>query len=117
MSVTIKAPQNINSFEVELPTSKSISNRLLVLNALSYNPYPIKNLSDSDDTDLMLKAFNSNSNHFDVGAAGTTMRFLTAYLSKIVGEWTITGSERMKERPIHVLVDAINSLGGKIEYI
>ncbi len=117
MSVTIKAPQNINSFDVELPTSKSISNRLLVLNALSYNPYPIKNLSDSDDTDLMLKAFNSNSNHFDVGAAGTTMRFLTAYLSKIVGEWTITGSERMKERPIHVLVDAINSLGGKIEYI
>lgn len=117
MSVTIKAPQNINSFDVELPTSKSISNRLLVLNALSYNPYPIKNLSDSDDTDLMLKAFNSNSNHFDVGAAGTTMRFLTAYLSKIVGEWTITGSERMKQRPIHVLVDAINSLGGKIEYI
>ena len=117
MSVTIKAPQNINSFDVELPTSKSISNRLLVLNALSYNPHPIKNLSDSDDTDVMLKAFNSNSNHFDVGAAGTTMRFLTAYLSKIVGEWTITGSERMKERPIHVLVDAINSLGGKIEYI
>lgn len=117
MSVTIKAPQNINSFEVNLPTSKSISNRLLILNALSYNPHPIKNLSDSDDTDVMLKAFNSNSNHFDVGAAGTTMRFLTAYLSKIVGEWTITGSERMKERPIHVLVDAINSLGGKIEYI
>ena len=117
MSVTIKAPQNIKSFEVELPTSKSISNRLLILNALSYNPYPIKNLSDSDDTDVMLQAFNSNSNHFDVGAAGTTMRFLTAYLSKIVGEWTITGSERMKQRPIHVLVDAINSLGGKIEYI
>ncbi len=117
MSITINAPQRINSIDVQLPTSKSISNRLLILNALSYSPYPIKNLSDSDDTEAMLSVFNSNSNHFDIGAAGTTMRFLTAYLAKIVGEWTLTGSERMKQRPIHVLVDALNQLGAKIEYL
>jgi 3-phosphoshikimate 1-carboxyvinyltransferase len=117
MSVKISAPQNIISIDVNLPTSKSISNRLLILNALSYSPHPIKNLSDSDDTEAMLNVFNSNSNNFDIGAAGTTMRFLTAYLAKIVGEWTITGSSRMKQRPIHVLVDALNKLGAKIEYV
>jgi 3-phosphoshikimate 1-carboxyvinyltransferase len=58
----------------------------------------------------------SDTNVFDVGAAGTTMRFLTAFLSRIVGEWTLTGSARMKERPIHVLVDALRQLGAKIEY-
>lgn len=117
MSITIQAPGQLKYAEINLPASKSISNRLLILNALSYSPYAIKNLSDSDDTKAMLQVFNSNSNQFDVGAAGTTMRFLTAYLSKIVGEWVLTGSERMKQRPIHVLVDALNELGAKIEYI
>jgi len=117
MSIQLTKPEKLSSVEIELPASKSISNRLLILNALSYSPYSIKNLSDSDDTKAMLQVFNSNNNHFDIGAAGTTMRFLTAYLSKIVGEWTITGSERMKQRPIHVLVNAINQLGGKIEYM
>ena len=117
MSITIKAPENLKLIEVELPASKSISNRLLILNALSYSSYDIKNLSDSDDTEAMLGVFNSNSNRFDVGAAGTTMRFVTAYLSKIVGEWEITGSSRMKQRPIHILVDALNQLGAKIEYL
>lgn len=117
MSVLIKAPGKLKSVEIKLPASKSISNRLLILNALSYSSYAIKNLSDSDDTKAMLNVFNSNSNRFDVGAAGTTMRFLTAYLSKIVGEWIITGSERMKQRPIHILVDALNQLGAKIEYV
>ncbi len=117
MTLIVKSPKYIENVEIDLPTSKSISNRLLILNALSYSPHAIKNLSDSDDTKAMTDVFNSNGNDFDIGAAGTTMRFLTAYLAKIVGEWTITGSERMKQRPIHVLVDAINSLGGKIEYI
>ncbi|MCU4175697.1 3-phosphoshikimate 1-carboxyvinyltransferase [Carboxylicivirga sp. N1Y90] len=107
-------PEQIN---ISLPASKSISNRLLLLNALSYSALEIKNLSDSDDTRVMLNALNADSNHFDVGAAGTSMRFLTAFLSKIVGEWTITGSERMKQRPIKTLVDALNQLGAKIEYI
>ncbi|MBS2210482.1 3-phosphoshikimate 1-carboxyvinyltransferase [Carboxylicivirga mesophila] len=106
-----------DNIQVQLPSSKSISNRLLLLNALSYSPYEIKNLSDSDDTKAMLGVLNSNTNTFDVGAAGTSMRFLTAFLSKIVGEWTLTGSERMKQRPIKTLVDALNKLGAKIEYM
>ena len=65
----------------------------------------------------MINAFNSNSNKFDIGAAGTSMRFLTAYLSKIGGVWEITGSERMKNRPIGILVDALKSLGANIEYL
>ncbi len=103
--------------EINLPSSKSISNRALILNALSYSPYDVENLSDCDDTRVMVEIFDSNSNHFDVGAAGTSMRFLTAFLAKTVGEWTITGSERMKNRPIKILVDALNELGGKIEYL
>lgn len=103
--------------QINLPASKSISNRALILNALSYSPYSIQNLSDSDDTIVTLKALDSNDTIFDIGAAGTAMRFLTAFLSKTVGEWVITGSSRMKERPIKLLVDALNSLGGKIEYV
>lgn len=116
-SIHILPLKEVLKTEIELPASKSISNRLLILNALAYSPYPIKNLSDSDDTRAMLGALNSSTNHFDVGAAGTTMRFLTAYLAKIVGEWTITGSERMKQRPIHVLVEALKRLGARIEYL
>ncbi len=100
-----------------LPSSKSIANRALIIHALSYSPYPIENLSNSDDTRVMEQVFNSNSNHFDIGHAGTAMRFLTAFLSQIVGEWTITGSDRMKQRPIGILVDALNKLGARIEYL
>lgn len=114
---TLSVSTNKINLEINLPASKSISNRALILNALSYSPYDVENLSDSDDTRVMVEAFDSNSTHFDVGAAGTSMRFLTAFLAKTVGEWTITGSERMKNRPIKVLVEALNSLGGKIEYI
>jgi len=117
MNYKVLAPQKATQYIVDLPTSKSISNRALILNALAYSAKPIKNLSDSDDTQLLIKALQSDGSHFDVGAAGTTMRFLTAFLSKIVGEWTITGSERMKQRPIKILVDALNKLGAKIEYI
>ena len=109
-------PEKIQ-LEINLPASKSISNRALILNALSYSPHEVENLSDCDDTRVMVNVFDSNSNYFDVGAAGTSMRFLTAFLAKTVGEWTITGSERMKQRPIRILVDALNQLGGKVEYI
>lgn len=102
---------------IVLPSSKSIANRALIIHALSYSPYPVENLSDSDDTRVMQQVFNSNSTVFDIGHAGTAMRFLTAFLSQIVGEWTITGSDRMKQRPIGILVDALNKLGAKIEYL
>jgi len=103
--------------KIAIPYSKSISNRVLIINALSNSFAPINNLSDCDDTRSMLKVLNSNSNCFDVGHAGTTMRFLTAYLSRIIGKWEITGSDRMLQRPIGVLVDALNHLGAQIEYI
>lgn len=102
---------------IPLPASKSISNRALILSALAYSPYDIEHLSDCDDTRVTLKALDSNDTTFDIGAAGTAMRFLTAFLAKTVGEWVITGSERMKQRPIKLLVEALNKLGARIEYI
>lgn len=117
MKYLIKSPEDVLRASVQLPASKSISNRALILNALSYSPYDIQNLSDCDDTEVMVKALNSNGCDFDIKAAGTAMRFLTAFLSKVIGEWTITGTERMKNRPIKLLVDALNSLGARIEYV
>lgn len=116
MIYKITAPRKINS-TVNLPASKSISNRALILNALSDSPYPVENLSNSDDTRVMIDAFNSGLNNFDIGAAGTSMRFLTAYFAKTPGERTITGSKRMQERPINILVEALNTLGGDVEYL
>ena len=85
MRYKITAPDSINCPAIKLPSSKSISNRALILNALSYTLELPKNLSDGDDTRVMIEAFNSNSSKFDIGAAGTSMRFMTAYLSKIGG--------------------------------
>lgn len=116
MIYEISIKNRIVNATINLPSSKSISNRALIINALSYNPYPLRNLSDSDDTVVLSTALNSNSNKFDIGHAGTAMRFLTAFLSKIVGEWEVTGSERMQQRPISILVDALKSLGAQIEY-
>lgn len=101
---------------VNLPGSKSISNRVLIINALANSNLPIENLADCDDTNSMRNVLNSHGNCFDIGHAGTAMRFLTAYLSRIIGKWELTGSERMKQRPIGVLVDALNQLGAKIVY-
>ena len=113
----ITCPDKPLTGEIQLPASKSISNRVLMLNALAYSPYNVENLADCDDTNVMLQALSSNDRNFNIGAAGTAMRFLTAFLAKIVGEWTITGTERMQNRPIRLLVDALNSLGARIEYI
>jgi 3-phosphoshikimate 1-carboxyvinyltransferase len=117
MNYRIMAPAEPVRTFVRLPASKSISNRVLILNALSYSPYGVNNPAECDDTEVMLRALQSDDTHFDIKAAGTAMRFLTAFLSKIVGKWTITGTERMKNRPIGILVDALNSLGARIEYM
>lgn len=106
-----------NSFEVKLPASKSISNRVLIMNALSNAIEVPRNLSDCDDTNVMLNALKSDLKTIDIGAAGTAMRFLTAYLSITKGTHLLTGSKRMQERPIHVLVDALRALGAEIEYV
>lgn len=101
---------------IELPASKSISNRALILNALSKSTSLPNNLSDSDDTRVMLRALQYMPEFIDIGAAGTAMRFLTAYLSIMPGEHTISGTERMKRRPIGILVDALRQLGATITY-
>ena len=117
MIYQVSTKNSIINGSINLPSSKSISNRALIINALNYSPYPLRNLSDSDDTVVLSVALNSNSNKFDIGHAGTAMRFLTAFLAKIVGEWEVTGSERMQQRPISILVDALNSLGAQIKYL
>ncbi len=119
MQYKIMAPKAINS-TIFLPSSKSISNRALILNALSMNASTLENLSDCDDTNVMIDAFKSGSignNLIDVKAAGTSMRFLTALLAITPGEWIITGTERMQERPINILVEALTSLGARITYL
>lgn len=102
---------------VQLPASKSMSNRALILNALSLSSYPIKNLSDCEDTQVLIDVFNSQSNQFDIKAAGTAMRFLTAFLAGMEGEWIIKGSKRMHERPIYPLVETLVALGAEINYL
>lgn len=101
---------------VVLPASKSISNRALVLCALAGCPVP-ENLSDSDDTRVLREALSSSNRLVNVGHAGTAMRFLTAYFALKGGTWELTGSERMKQRPVQVLVDALRNLGAKIAYM
>lgn len=103
--------------KVSLPFSKSLSNRVLMIRALSGISFEIRNLSDSEDTEALKKLLLFDKNSLDVGHAGTAMRFLTAYLARTPGIWNLTGSDRMRERPIGVLVEALNSLGARIEYL
>ena len=107
-----------------LPSSKSISNRLLILNALSVQQIGIQNLSESDDTILLAallkivrEGYHGHPVILDTGNAGTVMRFLTSLASITPGKWIMTGSERMKQRPIGALIDALGSLGVEIEYL
>ena len=89
---------------------------MLIINALSGAKTRLNNLSESDDTAVLKHALNEKAGVMDVGHAGTAMRFLTAYLATTSGEVLLTGSQRMKERPIGPLVDALRQLGAKIEY-
>ncbi len=116
MKLSISKAEKALRGEIKLPSSKSISNRVLIINALSNSPYKISNLSDSDDTKVMEQVLNTDLKYFNIGHAGTAMRFLTAYLSRLPGERILTGSERMKQRPIGILVDALRQLGAQIEY-
>src|SRR5258706_2489373 len=102
---------------VHLPASKSISNRLLIMEALSRKKFPLKNISDADDTKLLQQLLSSNEKILDAENAGTCFRFLTAYLVQKEGDWIRTGSERMKQRPIGELVDALRKLGAEIKYL
>ena len=118
MNYKVSHPTKVVECEIDLPTSKSISNRLLIIKSLCKEKFKIDNLSDSKDTIALQKALNSKKNRIDIGSSGTSFRFLTAYLSTQIGEeFMLTGSQRMKERPIKVLVEALQHLGGEIKYV
>ena len=116
MQYKITAPQELN-INVSLPASKSISNRALIIYALSGGRTLPRNLSDCDDTNVIIEAMRHMPETIDIKAAGTAMRFMTAYLSVMRGTHVITGTERMRHRPIGVLVEALRKLGADIEYV
>ena len=116
MQIEIKAPDRLCG-TVALPSSKSISNRALVINALAGNGRLPDNVSDCDDTKVMVRWLAERPDVVDVGAAGTAMRFSSALLAVTEGTHVITGSERMKNRPIRILVDALRALGAQVEYV
>lgn len=116
MRYRLSAPSAIKA-TIQLPASKSISNRALIINALVESNCTPDNLSDCDDTRVMIKALTQDEETIDIMAAGTAMRFLTAYLSVTPGERIITGTTRMQQRPIQILVNALRELGAEINYI
>lgn len=116
MQIRLTAPRRIES-RIVLPASKSISNRALIMSALAGKEGKIDNVSQCDDTRVMIKALTERTEVIDILAAGTAMRFLTAYFAIQQGEvHTLTGTARMKQRPIRLLVDALRMLGADIEY-
>ncbi|MGN0206974.1 MAG: 3-phosphoshikimate 1-carboxyvinyltransferase [Muribaculaceae bacterium] len=117
MDYSIKFPAKIAG-DIALPASKSITNRALILNALSGNGKMPHNCADCDDSNAMIAALRAtDAERIDIGAAGTTMRFLTAYYAmQQRRETTLDGSERMRQRPIGVLVEALRQCGAEIEY-
>ena len=106
MQYIVSCPEHIDT-SIMLPASKSISNRALIIQALTKGGMMPENLSDCDDTEVIIRGLGKQSEIIDIKAAGTAMRFMTAYLSATEREHTITGTERMKHRPIGILVDAL----------
>lgn len=116
MTFRVTKPTHPIMGRVELSASKSESNRALIIQHLC-SGVNIQNLSNAGDTQTLKHLLKELPHIMDVGAAGTTMRFLTAVLAISNKDYVLTGSERMKERPIHILVDALGHMGAKIEYL
>lgn len=117
MKLGLSTTGKILSGTLKITGSKSESNRLLILQAL-FPQLSIENLSNSDDTKLLQNALTTSKKKVDIAHAGTAMRFLTAYFAIQEGEEVfLTGSQRMRERPIEILVDALNDLGADISYL
>lgn len=115
MLYTLRPPAHIHTI-VDLPASKSISNRALILNALAGNTCSLQNLSDCDDTNVLVAALRDLPEVIDIKASGSSLRFLTAYLSMTPGLHILTGTDRICHRPLRPLVDALRYLGADIEY-
>src|SRR5690606_22241163 len=103
--------------DIPLPASKSESNRALIIDALSSVENKINNLAEARDTQTMIKLLHEDPEILDVLDAGTTMRFLTAYAAVKNKRRILTGTARMCERPIGILVDALRTIGVKIDYL
>jgi len=117
MTYQLSKPDRQLIGEITLAGSKSISNRVLIIQALCETDFQILYLANAKDTQLLGELLDSEKIVHDAGAAGTTFRFLTAYLALQPDVQVLTGSERMKKRPIKVLVDALRQLGANIEYL
>lgn len=115
MQYIITPPKALTA-TIDLPASKSISNRALIVHALSGGQTMPQNLSDCDDTEVIICALAAMPHEIDIMAAGTAMRFMTAYLCVTTGDHLLTGTERMRHRPIGTLVDALRRLGADITY-
>ena len=117
MNYRIYPPEDILQATVTMPLSKSVSNRALIISALTDSPAPLAPVADCSDTRAMQHALASADEHIDIGDAGTAMRFLTAYYATRKGRITLLdGSERMRHRPIAPLVGALRRCGADIEY-
>ncbi|MDA8886597.1 hypothetical protein OAD66_08505 [Bacteroidia bacterium] len=115
--IRVSHPSGILIGEIKLPSSKSISNRMLLLQKLYEPELKLDNLSVANDTQLLEKILEADDHTIYVQDAGTAFRFLTAYCSVTPGEWTVQGTNRLNERPINQLVDALKVLGADIEYL
>ncbi|MGC9150233.1 MAG: 3-phosphoshikimate 1-carboxyvinyltransferase [Microbacter sp.] len=116
MKYALTAPTCIKG-TIDLPASKSISNRALLLSVLAAGKTDVTHVAHCDDTMVMEYALQKRDPVIDIGAAGTAMRFLTAYFATQEGKRILTGSERMKQRPVKILVEALNALGASIHYL
>ncbi|MCB0431238.1 MAG: 3-phosphoshikimate 1-carboxyvinyltransferase [Flavobacteriales bacterium] len=121
-TAVVQQPSGSLSTRIRLTASKSESNRALIIRAICRNAFDVLNLAKAKDTETLVSLLEHDANELDVGPAGTTMRFMTAYLAcaqangKEGSTRIITGSERMQSRPIGILVDALRTLGADIQY-
>ncbi|PCJ66286.1 MAG: 3-phosphoshikimate 1-carboxyvinyltransferase [Bacteroidetes bacterium] len=115
--IRLSHPTSVLKGSIKLPSSKSISNRMLILQNLYEQDMKLDNLSNANDTQLLQEIFKSESKNLNVQDAGTAFRFLTAYCAVTPGEWVIHGTDRLNERPISQLVDSLRLLGADISYV
>ncbi len=116
-NISLPRKNRFGKVEIPLPSSKSESNRALIINALTRGENKLSNLAEARDTQTMIRLLEEDPEVYDVLDAGTTMRFLTAYAALNNLNKTLTGTPRMCERPIGILVDALRQLGAEIEYL
>lgn len=116
-TISLPRKDRFGKVEIPLPSSKSESNRVLIINALTQGENKLSNLAEARDTQTMIRLLQEDPDIYDVLDAGTTMRFLTAYAALNNRKKTLTGTPRMCERPIGILVDALRQLGAEIEYL